>query len=140
MKALVNYTTTISTERTVMEIEKILAQFGASHIYKMYDNAECSAIAFKYPFQNDSLSFTLPMNAEAIHKILKRRNIPKKLQSIEQARRVGWRIIRQWIQAQIALIDINAVSFEQVFLGYIYDEKRNITFYDKVIENKLLLD
>jgi len=38
--ALKNYTTSIAVEKIMMEIEKILASHGATHIFKMYNNRQ----------------------------------------------------------------------------------------------------
>ena len=37
-KTIKNYTTTIAVEKTVMEIEQILSKFGATNIFKMYED------------------------------------------------------------------------------------------------------
>lgn len=36
----------------------------------------------------------------------------------EQAARVGWRIIKDWIEAQLALVQTQMVTLDQVFLPY----------------------
>ena len=51
--------------------------------------------------------------------------------NIEQARKTGWRIIKDWIDSQISLIAINTVKFEQVFLPYMYDMETNQTLFEK---------
>jgi rRNA maturation protein Rpf1 len=43
-----NWSTKITVEKTIMEIENILAKHGATHIFKMYDNKGTpTALAFK---------------------------------------------------------------------------------------------
>jgi len=37
---------------------------------------------------------------------------------MDQSRRVGWRIIRQWLEAQLAIVETQMVTIEQVFLPY----------------------
>ncbi len=37
----------------------------------------------------------------------------------EQAERVAWRILKDWLAAQMALLDIELVKFEEIFLPYI---------------------
>ena len=50
---------------------------------------------------------------------------------MEQARRVGWRIIKDWLEAQMALLELNMVKIQEVFLPYIIgiDGK---TIYEKL--------
>ncbi len=123
-----------------MEIEKVLISHNVSHVFKMYDDGECSGIAFKYPFDNQLLSFMLPMKPENILQVLKRKDISPKYQTLEQARRIGWRTIKMWIASQMSLIEIESVTFEQAFLPFIYDEKTGATFFDKVMDKGLLLE
>lgn len=35
-----------------------------------------------------------------------------------QAIRTAWRVIRDWVEAQLALVEINMVTVPQVFLPY----------------------
>jgi hypothetical protein len=49
-------------------------------------------------------------DAKREQRILEERN--------EQSIRTAWRIIHAWIKAQLALIEVNMVSVQQVFLPY----------------------
>lgn len=131
--ALKNYTTQISLEKTMMEIEKILAEHGATHIFKMYDeNRNPCALAFKCLVNDNLIAFKLPMEEEKILQVFKKsRQVPQSRCNIDQARRTGWRIIKDWIDSQMALIEINVVKFEQVFLPYMYDEVNDQTLFQK---------
>lgn len=40
----------------------------------------------------------------------------------QQAQRVAWRILKTWVQAQMAIIETGMVSAEEVFLPYIMIE------------------
>jgi hypothetical protein len=133
--AIKNYTTQIRIEKTIAEVESILAEAGANAIFKMYDEQkQPAAIAFKLwlPDIEKELAFKLPMEAEKILSLLKQKGIPKKLQCIEQAHRVGWRVIKDWLDAQMALIKIRLVKPQQVFLPYMYDQRTDSTLYDKI--------
>jgi len=139
--ALKNYTTSISVEKTMMEIEQILANHGATHIFKMYNEQKnpC-ALAFKCIVNENSISFKLPMEEEKIFEVFKKsKQVPKNKRNLEQARRTGWRIIKDWVDSQIALIEINVVKFEQVFLPYMFDEKTNKTLFQKFEERSFNL-
>jgi hypothetical protein len=133
-----NWSTKITVEKTIMEIENILAKHGATHIFKMYDNKGTpTALAFKTNYKGNEISFKLPMELEKIKIVFKNQaskgNIPKKLwDDEEQARRTGWRIIKDWCDSQMALIEINVVQFEEIFLPYMYDAKNNETLYQKL--------
>lgn len=131
--ALKNYTTTIAIEKTMMEIEKILSEHGATHIFKMYDESKnpC-ALAFKCLVNDNLIAFKLPMEEEKILQVFKNsRQVPQSRKNLDQARRTGWRIIKDWVDSQMALIEINVVKFEQVFLPYMYDEVNDQTLFQK---------
>lgn len=133
---LKNYTTKISVEKTISQIEKNLAKHGASHIYKMYnDDGVPEAIAFKYTVNETQIAFKLPMEDSKVKDVFKKavfkKEIPKRfLNDIDQARRTGWRIIKDWIDSQMALLEINLVSLDEIFLPYMYNEKLDKTMYE----------
>lgn len=139
--ALKNYTTTIAVEKTMMEIEQILAKFGATHIFKMYnEQKEPSAIAFKCIINEQEISFKLPMEEQKILQVFRiTKGFPRNRCNIEQARKTGWRIIKDWVDSQMALIEINVVKFEEVFLPYMYDALNNETLFQKLEKNNFNL-
>ena len=46
------------------------------------------------------------------------RRIPPKMRTKEQATRVAWRIVKDWLAAQLAMIEAGLVDLEEVFLPY----------------------
>lgn len=121
---LLNYTTEIAVEKTVGEIQAMLSRARASAILSEYDDAgNITALSFKVPTKLGTLSFRLPCDPRAVSQILnnqvRERKIPRRyLNDMAQARRVGWRIIRQWLEAQLAIVETQMVTLEQVFLPY----------------------
>lgn len=140
--AIKNYTTKILAERTVGEIETILTKSGANKILKDYDGAgNISAVSFMVSIDNKDIPFKLPIDLPAwtalINKAVEEGKLPKRfMHDADQARRVGWRVIKDWIDAQMALVETKTVKFDQVFLPYVYDFKNDQTLYEKFIENK----
>ena len=49
--------------------------------------------------------------------------------NIEQATRVGWRIIKDWLEAQLALFFLQMVKIEEIFLPYMYNDKTGQTMF-----------
>ena len=45
---------------------------------------------------------------------------------MQQANRTAWRIIKEWILAQMALIDTEMVAVEEVFLPYMLTDKQTL--------------
>ncbi len=145
MKSLKNYSTEINEDRTILEIEKILSMHGATDIWKQYDstgNISCLNFAIHTDF--GKMPFRLPMDVQKVSQILKnqkRAGGTKGLsragsEDLKTARRVGWRIIKDWIDAQMALIEINLVKIEQVFLPYAYNPAKDQTLYESLKERR----
>lgn len=147
--AILNYTTQIPVEKTIAEIEKMLAESGAEKILKEYDGeGGVNSIAFVIPTEKGKLSFKLPMNVKAVMQVINnqtgeykrkgyrdRRVIPLKFYNdMAQARRVGWRIIKDWLEAQLALFFLQMVKIEEIFLPYMYNEKTEQTMFQMLEE------
>lgn len=124
MSGLLNYTTTISAEKTIAEIYGLLSQSKIQEIRSSYDGAgNVTAIAFTIKTSHGVIPFMLPINVKAAAAVLNRqaqnRQIPRKfLNDVAQARRVAWRILRQWLEAQLAIVSLDMAKVEEVFLPY----------------------
>lgn len=112
---LLNYTTSIDSAKTAAEIQAALAKAGASRIGLEYANGELTGLIF----QLGDRSYRLPARFQAVYAVLKRdANVRKGLRTEQQARRVAWRILKDWVEAQLAIIETQMVSAEEVFLPY----------------------
>ena len=74
------------------------------------------------------MGFSLPINAEAVFEILTRDQVMKTNPAarMQQANRTAWRIIREWILAQMALIETEMVTVEEVFLPYMLTGRQTL--------------
>lgn len=122
--ALLNYTTSISVERTVAEIQKILVKGGAKRVALEYDEGEVTGIAFQVEIGGVLQSFQLPASIEAAREVLERQkktnaNIAKAGATKAQAARVAWRILKDWTEAQMALIELKQATLPQIMLPYL---------------------
>ncbi len=112
---LLNYTTSIAADKTVGEIQSILAKAGASRILVEYVAAMPSGLAFEIR----GTQYRLPCRVEAVWAILRNDySVPRRLRTEAQARRVAWRILRAWVEAQLAIIQTGMVAVDEVFLPY----------------------
>lgn len=76
------------------------------------------------------MSFRLPIELDKALIVLRRDpKCPPRLRTPEQASRVGLRIVKDWIEAQMALISIGMATMEQVFLPYAQDNQ-GVTLYE----------
>lgn len=132
---LLNYTTKISAIRTAGEITTILTRAKVQAILQEFDKeGNLSALSFRINTEFGLMSYRLPGEAERVYKIICRDKIlPYSKRSLEQARRVAWRIVKDWIEAQLALVQCGLVDLEQVFLPYAQTADGQ-TLYEKLKE------
>ncbi len=120
---LLNYTTQIDAGKTVAEIQATLARSGALAIMTGFDEkGVLVGITFRIGTPFGPTSYALPCDIPAVLRILDKQSldgkVPRRLVTTEQAARVGWRIIKDWIEAQLALVQTQMVTLDQVFLPY----------------------
>lgn len=138
---LLNYTTSIAPQKTVMEIQSALAKVGAARILTDFDtDGNIVALSFQInnPETNQPISFRLPTNWKPVQETLKRQRVATRLQTPEQALRVAWRITKDWIEAQVAIIETKMVTPAQVFLPYAVT-RDGTTVYEYIAGNQQLL-
>lgn len=119
--SLLNYTTKIDPDKTAMEIARILSSHGASAVLTEYDEKEgiVTAISFKLKMQDRELTFRLPCDWKPVFEVMQRDDkIPRQYKDQYQAVRTAWRIVKDWTEAQMALVETQMVSTAQVFLPY----------------------
>lgn len=138
--AFKNYTTTIDEHKTIGEIMGILAKNKARQILTEYDDdGEVECISFMYPYKDRLIGIRLPGNVNSVYKIMMRQRDQKEIKTkvdMAQARRTAWRNIKDWLEAQMALIETDQAKMEQIFLPYTLDNSGR-TFFE-VYENRLL--
>lgn len=136
---LLNYTTSIAPQKTVMEIQIALAKAGASAIMAEYDDeGNIVALSFRLKTPEGDISFKLPTAWQPVHETLKRQRVSPKYQTPEQALRVAWRITKDWVEAQLAIIETRMVTTAQVFLPYAIT-KNGSSVYEYLAKNNDIL-
>jgi hypothetical protein len=137
MKTLFMETTKIAPEVTVSQIQAILGRYGAKAIMTEYENREVSAVSFQVDVAGQLVPFRLPCRWEAIEKVFHDRHgrrMPSNQQAESrrvQAKRVAWRQVLRWIEAQMALVETNMVKVQEVFMPYMF-LKSGKTLYEKI--------
>ena len=139
--AILNYTTKIDPDKTASEIARCLSMHGASAVLTEYDeeNGYVKALSFKINVEGQSIGFRLPCDWKPVLEILENdKKVPRHMANREQAVRVAWRIVKSWVEAQMALVETRMVSTAEVFLPYAV-MKDGRTLSDKVKENPQFL-
>lgn len=140
---LLNYTTTIAVEKTHGEICRLLAKHGAKSVLSEFDGeGEPTAVSFLIDTPFGERGFRLPANIDAVFKVLSQQydkgQVQRRFVTREQAARVGWRIVKDWLEAQMAIVDTQMVTFTQVMLPYMVTEQ-GTTVYEALESRNLAL-
>lgn len=138
---LLNYTTSIKASRTISQIMEILSVAGAREITISYNDTPplAEALTFVMDVNDRPVPFRLECRWRAIQHILEndKRVTGKKLRTAEHALNVGWRIIKVWVDAQMALIEADLANLPQLFLPHAVGPDGR-TLYEHVFEGYLL--
>lgn len=141
--AILNYTTTVDAFKTVSEIEYILMKHKAKSIMKDYAGETITGLSFLIDTGVQQIPVRLPVKIDECLEVLKkekRENPRKQIKDTrQQAERVAWRILKDWVEAQMALLDIEMVRFEEIFLPYIQTNNGQ-TVYERLEERQFLIE
>lgn len=128
-----NYTTTITPDKTVGEMHSLLARQGASAIATRYADRQPVALSFTLDTPTGAQAFTLPANVDGVEHLLTRqsrsRTIGRRYANRGQAERTAWRVLKAWLEAQLALVEAEMVTLDQVMLPYMHVDGDR-TLYD----------
>lgn len=129
---MLNYTTGIAAAKTVGEIQHLLARHGAKHVTIEYapDAPEPAAVSFviTVPLGGD-VRFRLPCEIEGVKQAMMDARVLDRKNPNGHARRVAWRIVKDWTEAQLAMVQARQAVMAQVFMPYAVDEKSGATMY-----------
>jgi hypothetical protein len=135
--SILNFTTKVPVGKTVKEIEDKLAKAKAEAILKEYDSdGTVAALSFRIATEFGILTFRLPANIQRVYQVVVRDGrIPRSQRTREQAARIAWRIVKDWTEAQLAMIEAGLVELTQVFLPYV-QAPNGQTLYELMREQK----
>ncbi|PKQ20167.1 MAG: hypothetical protein CVT66_06185 [Actinobacteria bacterium HGW-Actinobacteria-6] len=135
MAIVENYTTSISATKTAAEIQRRLAESGASKVMIEYRDSRPSGVVFEAQTEFGPRSFVLPIDVDAMHQLLVAEKRAGRLPGISaplardraQAERVAWRVVAEWVRAQMTLIAARMATLDQVMLPYlVVDGQRSL--------------
>lgn len=136
---LLNYTTTVPVMKTVGQVQGLLVQAGARSIGTKYDDVgRITAIGFTVDTLHGTRAFTLPVDARRVLAVLERDRVNSRFQTEEHAERVAWRILKDWLEAQLAIIATEMVTLDQVMLPYMHSNDGR-TLYELYKDQQLAL-
>jgi hypothetical protein len=140
-KGPLNYTTTVDPGRTAIECIHILVKHGATNVAlsvgedKVPDGLDFIIVTPWGPRQ-----YALPVNLtgteKALWKAYQQGRIRRQYAGAAQARRVAWRVLKDWLEAQLALVDAGVSELPQVMLPWMRVAVGQ-TLYEAVAENEM---
>ena len=145
--AIKNYTTDVPVNKTVSEIHLMLADHGAKRILFDYGaDSKVTAISFTIETPTGEQAVRLPANVERVREVMRQqKNNPRNRNrsqiddSEDQAERVAWRIVKDWLAAQLAILETEMVDVQQVFLPYFLN-RQGQTLYEVYSSGALMLE
>lgn len=127
---LKNYTSEVPAERSMMYIEQLLVNAGATNISKWYVEGEIAGMTFSMPINGIPINFKLPAKTDKVFAVMakKYKKWTKSVEEtcIKQAKRTAWKLLYEWVQIQVSMITVDQVEFMEVFLPYAYDGKQTL--------------
>jgi hypothetical protein len=141
---LKDYTTKINAAKTASEVQTILAKAGARAVAVEYDDhGEPTALAFTARTPFGMREFTVPTDWQAVQAVLRKQKVQPSYLTEEHARRVAWRITKDWVEAQLAIIETEMVTIDQVMLPYMKTDHptdaRQVTMFEAYQESQRLM-
>ena len=151
MMFLKNYTSNVPVSETIHKIEKVLIRCGVAGIMKEYGlNTKVIAVTFQVASPGGKITIRLPVEEQHALDALWEEYIGDDLLSdgrvkwssrkrkpksdfTEQASRTAWKIIQDWVEVQMSMIQLKQADLIQVFLPYVFDGKR--TYYQAIKES-----
>jgi hypothetical protein len=145
---LKNYTSDVPVSQTIFRIEQVLIRCGVSGITKEYGpNSVVTAIRFhiKTAESIPELTVRLPANRERaldalwldyadgeklsedgqrIHWNSRKRKVRNDF--ADQAERTAWKIVQDWVEVQMSMIQLKQAETVEVFMPYIWDGQQTV--------------
>jgi hypothetical protein len=151
---LKNYTSDVPVSESIHRIEKVLLQCGVTGIMKEYGvNQKVIAITFRITGPNGLPQMVrLPAYEDRATDALFRdyageEGVSKDGQSVDgwsrkrlkrkdfvaQGERTAWRIVKDWVEVQMSMIQLEQADVMEVFMPYLWDGKR--TYFQALKES-----
>lgn len=144
-KSIKNYTSSIPAAQSMARIEEMLVAAGARDIHKSYnEQQQCDAMIFVMAVPNipQPLFFKLPAKVDKCRQALWKQyltTVKKPSEAMKetiraQAARTAWKIMHDWVELQLTLIELEQIEPMEAFLPYVYNQATKQTFFEHAKE------
>jgi hypothetical protein len=102
-------------------MQDLLGRSGASAVALVYADRKPVGMSFSLTTPSGPRTFNLPVDVPAVQKLLtaQKREYARVDDRPAQAERVAWRIVKDWLAAQLTLIDAQMATLDEVMLPYL---------------------
>jgi hypothetical protein len=153
-KPPLNYTTEIPARRTATECQDLLWEAGAGAVSIEAEHRRPVALTFQLPTPAGDKLFRLPVGWQGVHSLLVEvdragawpksmsqggagRRQREKYVTPEHALNVAWRVARDWLEAQLAIIAARGAEAAEVMLPYMLVDPKTTVYQAWAAENAL---
>ncbi|MBF0554298.1 MAG: hypothetical protein HQK96_07005 [Nitrospirae bacterium] len=131
-----NYTSEVPAAKSIAHIEHRLVEHGANNILKIYEEKRLAGISFTVTVSGSDIPFRLPARIDRVGKRLlstvKKMHKGTEQRILEQAERTGWKLLSDWVDIQMSLIELDQVELMEVFMPYIYNHKKEQSLFEQM--------
>lgn len=125
---------------TFEKIQRVLLAHNAKSINYMYNEGKTIGLIFVVEISGQDYGFRLPARIENVENIFlkekrkkersewNRSSIKLTQSEKDQAYRTAWANIRDWVDAQMAMIDTEMASLEELFLPFLVGRNNQSLF------------
>lgn len=135
-----NYTTKVPACQTVGEIQGILASHGARKVMMDYtETGKVEAVTFALAINGQLVGFRIDAKPAGVMRVMQKDKVKC---DADKAENIAWRNVKDWIAAQIALVETEQASMQEVFLPYLVISKNTeppMTLFEKFDQQQFLL-
>lgn len=131
-----NYTTKVPAVQTVGEIQGVLAAHGARKVMMDYgDDGKVLAVTFALDCGGTLHGFRLEAKPAGVMSVMAKE---RKNCTPEQAENIAWRNVKDWIAAQVALVETEQATMDELFFPKLVDRNER-TIYEAFQGGQLML-
>lgn len=116
----------------------MLAKHRATHISIRNEGSMPVGITFTMNYKNVPLNFAIPCRIENVWKVIKddpkAAKVLRKRHTEAQAARIAWRIVKGWVEVQLAIVEVEMATIEEVFLQYLILPETGERLADKILQ------
>ena len=118
----------------------MLQKNGASGILMEYEKGtgRVESLLFKIDFEGRPMGFRLPIRWREAKRTLVAQGVTRAKGDDDYCYRVAWRIVRNWLEQQMAILALEMADLAEIFLPYSVSNNGQ-TFYQNILNNPQLL-